>query len=136
MAAGGDSRLPSNPGEGPNQTFPDSTPSVGNPPPDAYTQLAKRGLRDDYTIDLFGIPTDTGADTAAGRPAARRQDGPLSRDDAPGTYATRTAVVEDFQSGRWRAGMRGVLLQVAALHGHDHFPEVHRVRRQTLGDLA
>lgn len=53
--------------------------------------------RDDYTIDLFGIPAaPTGADTVpAGRPARGRAARSLSRDDAAGTYATRTEVVQE-----------------------------------------
>lgn len=60
----------------------------------SYNQSAK-GKRDVYTQDLFGLPTDSGADTAAAGSAARRQGGFLSRDDAPGTYATRTELVKE-----------------------------------------
>lgn len=52
----------------------------------------KRRKRDDYTLDLFGVPAE------AGQPIqAETQDaGRLSRDDAPaGTYATKTQIVQE-----------------------------------------
>lgn len=61
---------------------------------EVYNQ-SRKGKRDDYTLDLFGVPDNTRADTPAGRPAAGRQERPLSRDDAPGTYAARTELVEE-----------------------------------------
>lgn len=61
---------------------------------EVYNQ-SRKGKRDDYTLDLFGVPDNTRADTPAGRPAAGRQERPLSRDDAPGTYAARTEIVEE-----------------------------------------
>ena len=63
----------------------------------AGTRYNKRGkvIRDEYTIDLFGVPIDTGADTSAEGHAEGRADGPLSRDDAPGTYAARTEIVQE-----------------------------------------
>lgn len=54
-----------------------------------------RRNRDDYTLDLFGVPESPRADTPAEGSAAGRQDGQLSRDDAPGTYATRTELVQE-----------------------------------------
>jgi hypothetical protein len=52
----------------------------------------RRAKRDDYTLDLFDVPTETGkadnAETGTG--------GRLSRDDTPaGTYATRTQIVQE-----------------------------------------
>lgn len=59
-----------------------------------YNQ-ARKGTRDDYTLDLFGVPESPRADPSAEGPAAGRQDGGLSRDDAPGTYAARTELVQE-----------------------------------------
>lgn len=67
---------------------------AGAQPGEVYNQ-SRKGKRDDYTLDLFGVPDNTRADTPAGRPAAGRQERPLSRDDAPGTYAARTELVEE-----------------------------------------
>ena len=67
---------------------------AGAQPGEVYKQ-SRKGKRDDYTLDLFGVPDNTRADTPAGRPAAGRQERPLSRDDAPGTYAARTELVEE-----------------------------------------
>lgn len=67
---------------------------AGAQPGEVYNQ-SRKGKRDDYTLDLFGVPDSTRADTPAGRPAAGRQERPLSRDDAPGTYAARTELVEE-----------------------------------------
>lgn len=48
--------------------------------------------RDDYTLDLFDVPAETGT---AGTAAATAGSG-ISRDDAPaGTYGTRTQIVEE-----------------------------------------
>lgn len=55
-----------------------------------------KAKRDEYTTDLFGIPADRGADNDDGQPIpGRRGEGGLSRDDAPGTYASRTELVEE-----------------------------------------
>lgn len=51
--------------------------------------------RDDYNLDLFGVPDNSRTDSPAERSAAGRPDGGLSRDDAPGTYAARTELVEE-----------------------------------------
>lgn len=62
---------------------------------EVYNQ-SKKAKRDDYTLDLFDVPDNARADTATGRPAAGRPDGgKLSRDDAPGTYAARTELVQE-----------------------------------------
>lgn len=61
---------------------------------EVYNQ-SKKAKRDDYTLDLFGVPDNSRADTATERPAAGRQDGELSRNDAPGTYAARTELVQE-----------------------------------------
>ncbi|GAB3190779.1 JAB domain-containing protein [Hydrogenophaga aquatica] len=63
-------------------------------PGEVYNQ-SRKGKRDDYTLDLFGVPSDARADSPAGQPAAGRQERSLSRDDAPGTYAARTELVEE-----------------------------------------
>lgn len=68
--------------------------SVSESAPGVYNQ-ARKATRDDYTQDLFGLPADSGADRSAGRPAAGRPEGRLSRDDAPGTFATRTELVTE-----------------------------------------
>lgn len=59
-----------------------------------YNQKRK-AKRDDYTLDLFGVPDNAGADSPAGKPAAGRQKRELSRNDAPGTYASRTELVQE-----------------------------------------
>ncbi|MFA6051573.1 MAG: JAB domain-containing protein [Methylobacter sp.] len=52
----------------------------------------RRSKRDDYTIDLFGIPAEAGQTDNAGTDTGGR----LSRDDVPdGTYATRTQIVQE-----------------------------------------
>lgn len=58
---------------------------------DVYHQR-KRPKRDDYTLDLFDLPAETGtADHAEADTGGR-----LSRDDAPaGSYATRTQIVQE-----------------------------------------
>ena len=76
------------------QQFDQGQAPAGAQPGEVYNQ-SRKGKRDDYTLDLFGVPDNTRADTPAGRPAAGRQERPLSRDDAPGTYAARTELVEE-----------------------------------------
>ena len=76
------------------QQFDQGQAPTGEQSGEVYNQ-SRKGKRDDYTLDLFGIPDNTRADTPAGRPAAGRQERPLSRDDAPGTYAARTELVEE-----------------------------------------
>jgi hypothetical protein len=63
--------------------------------PETVYNQNKKAKRDDYTLDLFGVPDNSRADTATERPAAGRPDGELSRNDAPGTYATRTELVKE-----------------------------------------
>ena len=76
------------------QQFDQGQAPTGAQPGEVYNQ-SRKGKRDDYTLDLFGVPDNTRADTPAGQPAAGRQERPLSRDDAPGTYAARTELVEE-----------------------------------------
>ncbi len=51
--------------------------------------------RNDYTQDLFGLPPDDRTDTPAAGASAGRSVRLVSRDDAPGTYATRTKLVKE-----------------------------------------
>lgn len=76
------------------QQFDQGQAPTGAQPGEVYNQ-SRKGKRDDYTLDLFGVPDNTRADTPAGQPAVGRQERPLSRDDAPGTYAARTELVEE-----------------------------------------
>jgi len=61
-----------------------------------------RRKRDDYTIDMFGVPDPAGTTETPG-PAAPEisgdvhPQGTLSRDDAPGRFANRTILVEDTE---------------------------------------
>ncbi|MCH2240946.1 MAG: hypothetical protein MK041_03210, partial [Aquabacterium sp.] len=61
----------------------------------AGTQFYQGRKRDDYTLDLFGVPEDGGAGAPAAEPAGGRQPGTVFRDDAPGRFATRTELVEE-----------------------------------------
>lgn len=73
------------------QLAPDS-----NIPPGVYNQSGK-AKHDNYTLDLFDVPADRGANSAARGPTAgrKRTRAQLSRNDAPGTYATRTELVQE-----------------------------------------
>lgn len=76
------------------QQFDQEQPTADTPNGEVYNQ-SRKGKRDDYTLDLFGVPDNARADSPTGQPAAGRQERPLSRDDAPGTYAARTELVEE-----------------------------------------
>lgn len=55
----------------------------------------KRSPRDDYTLDLFDVPASGGKDQHTGNDTTGRPARRLSRDDAPGTYTSRTELVQE-----------------------------------------
>lgn len=60
---------------------------------DTDVLIVKSNPRENYDTDLFGVPTDGGgAEAASPKQRTRRA---LSRDDAPGRYATTTSIVSD-----------------------------------------